>query len=109
MKTLIGLLGGLGVVLSLSLAFANPALLPKHPGYPASGNANDIGQTNAGGEKAELQAAETGGRHTMQQLHPETGRDAIINEQGAGRLPRHPGYYDYKIEPPVKEGTRMTK
>ena len=109
MKTLIGLLGAVGVVLSLSLAFANPALLPKHPGYPASGNANDIGQTNAGGEKAGLQSAEANSKHTAQSLHPETGRDAIINENGAGRLPRHPGYYDYKIEPPVKEATRMSK
>jgi len=40
-----------------TLALANPALLPKHPGYPASGNANDQGQTNATGEKALSAAA----------------------------------------------------
>lgn len=109
MKTIIGLFAGVGMVLSLSLAFANPALLPKHPGYPASGNANDQGQTNAGGENARVTSAETYGKHTQQELRPETGRDAIINENGAGRLPKHPGYYDYKIEPPVKEATRMSK
>ena len=109
MKTLIALFVGVGMALSLSMAFANPALLPKHPGYPASGNANDQGQTNLGGDKAMLQGAETYGRHAQQELRPETGRDAIINENGAGRLPKHPGYYDYKIEPPVKEATRMPK
>lgn len=109
MKTLIALFLGLGMALSLSVAWANPALLPKHPGYPASGNANDQGQTNAAGSKAVLQGAEIYGHHTQQELRPETGRDAIINESGAGRLPRHPGYYDYKIEPPVKEATRMPK
>ncbi|HZS10780.1 MAG TPA: hypothetical protein VFA38_00930 [Nitrospirales bacterium] len=108
MKTLIALFVGVGMALSLSMALANPALLPKHPGYPASGNANDQGQTNMGGDKAMLQSAEYG-RHTEQELRPETGRDAIINENGAGRLPKHPGYYDYKIEPPVKEATRMPK
>jgi hypothetical protein len=107
MKTFIALLIGVGM--TVSIAWANPALLPKHPGYPASGNANDQGQTNAGGNNATLQSAETYGRHTQQELRPETGRDAIINENGAGRLPRHPGYYDYKIEPPVKEATRMPK
>jgi len=38
----------------------------------------------------------------------ETGRDAIVNENGAGRVPRHPGYYDYKIEPPVSSATKIT-
>jgi hypothetical protein len=109
MKTLISTVTGLGVALSFSLALGNPALLPKHPGYPASGNANDTGQTNLVGEKAALEGASRDSQHTLQQLKPESGREAIINELGAGRLPKHPGYYDYKLEPPVKEGTRMSK
>ena len=68
MKTFIGTLAGVGVVLSVTLALANPALLPKHPGYPASGYANDAGQTNMGGEKASLEGAKADSRHTAQDL-----------------------------------------
>ncbi len=116
MKTLLGTIAGLGVAFSVSLAFANPALLPKHPGYPG-GQAvspvtgqpltSDTGQTNMGGEKALLESSRFGSQSAMQELKPETGRDAIINEQGAGRVPRHPGYYDYKIEPPVSSATKV--
>ena len=36
---------GLVLVGAASLAFANPAMLPKHPGYPSGGEyANDTGQ-----------------------------------------------------------------
>lgn len=117
MKTLLAAAVGIGLTVSASLVFANPALLPKHPGYPGSAaqspvngqsTSNDPGQTNLGGEKAKLESAETYGKHTMQALKPETGRDAIINENGAGRVPKHPGYYDYKIEPPVNSATKIT-
>ncbi|WP_447977902.1 hypothetical protein [Candidatus Nitrospira bockiana] len=117
MKTLLSMAAGVGVVFSLSLVFANPALLPKHPGYPGANaqspvngqsTSNDPGQTNLGGEKALVEAAEKSGRHTVQSLKPETGRDAIVNENGAGRVPKHPGYYDYKIEPPVNSATKIT-
>ena len=55
-----------GVLFALSMASANPALLPKHEGYPMKNSgspvngqatANDPGQTNASGDKAELKAA----------------------------------------------------
>jgi hypothetical protein len=116
MKTLLSTAVGVGLIVSASLVFANPALLPKHPGYPGAtaqspvngqSTSNDPGQTNLGGEKAMLQSAEYG-KHTMQSLKPETGRDAIVNENGAGRVPKHPGYYDYKIEPPVTSATKIT-
>ena len=116
MKTLLSTAVGVGLIVSASLVFANPALLPKHPGYPGAtahspvngqSTSNDPGQTNLGGEKAMLQSAEYG-QHTVQTLKPETGRDAIVNENGAGRVPKHPGYYDYKIEPPVTSATKIT-
>jgi hypothetical protein len=116
MKTLLGTVAGLGVAFSVSLALANPSLLPKHPGYPGGqavspvtgqSLANDSGQTNMGGEKARLESAARNSTHTMQELKSETDRDAIINEQGAGRVPKHPGYYDYKIEPPVNSATKV--
>jgi hypothetical protein len=117
MKTLLSTAVGVGLIVSASLVFANPALLPKHPGYPGAtaqspvngqSTSNDPGQTSLGGENAMLQSAETYGKHTMQSLKPETGRDAIVNENGAGRVPKHPGYYDYKIEPPVTSATKIT-
>ena len=49
------------VLLSISLDLANPALLPKHPGYPigkavdpvcGQSLVNDPGQTNATGENS---------------------------------------------------------
>ncbi|MER3423546.1 MAG: hypothetical protein C4293_10245 [Nitrospiraceae bacterium] len=116
MKTLMGSVAGLGIVLSLSLAFANPALLPKHPGYPG-GNAvspvtgqplaNDAGQTNASGEKALLQSAETTGTHAVQNLQDHNNM-RVVEKQGAGRLPKVQGP-QITIEPPVKEATRMPK
>jgi len=116
MKTLLGTVVGFGVVTTLSIALANPALLPKHPGYPGGSAvspvtgqplSNDAGQTNMGGEKAMLESSMVGSKSAMQELKPETGRDAIINQEGAGRLPKHPGYYDYKIEPPVNSATKI--
>lgn len=116
MKTLVGAAIGIGLIVSASLVLANPALLPKHPGYPGAtaqspvngqSTSNDPGQTSLGGEQAMLQSAEYG-KHSTQTLKPETGRDAIVNENGAGRVPKHPGYYDYKIEPPVTSGTKIT-
>ena len=54
-----------------------------------------------------LESSMVGSKSAMQELKPETGRDAIINQEGAGRLPKHPGYYDYKIEPPVNSATKI--
>jgi hypothetical protein len=117
MKTLFSTAVGVGLIVSASLVLANPALLPKHPGYPGAtaqspvngqSTSNDPGQTNLGGDKAMAESAETYGKHSMQSLKPDTGRDAIVNENGAGRVPRHPGYYDYKLEPPVNSATKIT-
>jgi len=115
MKPVIGTVAAvLGVMFSISLVLANPALLPKHPGYPAkaavspvSGQplANDPGQTNAGGDSASLQAAGADDRHVTQNLH-DTNNERITKKEGAGRLPTVQGP-QIKIEPPVKEATRM--
>ena len=101
---------------SLSLALANPAMLPKHPGYPA-GNAvspvtgqplaNDPGQPNAFGEKAVLEAASAEDAHVSQTLiYPNNER--LMKKEGAGQLPKVQGP-QIKIEPPVKESNRMPK
>ncbi|MBI4402173.1 MAG: hypothetical protein HY581_11145 [Nitrospirae bacterium] len=101
---------------TLSLALANPAMLPKHPGYPAgqavspvTGQplANDPGQTNASGEKAALEGAAAEDAHVSQNLMDENNQ-RLLKSQGAGQLPKVQGP-DIKIEPPVKEATRMPK
>jgi hypothetical protein len=66
MKTFMVIVAGIFVVaLSASLALANPALLPKHEGYPMKNDgspvngqatANDPGQASLNGEKAALEA-----------------------------------------------------
>lgn len=99
---------------SLSLASANPALLPKHPGYPG-GNAtspvtgqplaNDPGQTNASGESALQEAATADDAHVAQHLS-DANNQRILRKEGAGQLPKVQGP-NITIEPPVKEATRM--
>lgn len=105
MKTVISTVAAvIGVMFSLSLALANPALLPKHPGYPASGNANDQGQHNAGGEKA-LEQSASAEKHVEQHLK-DANNDRIAEKQGAGRLPKVQGP-QIKIEPPVTSATKI--
>ncbi len=117
MRTLlysISVLGSIGFC--FSVAMANPAMLPKHPGYPAANDvspvtgqalANDPGSTNATGEKAALEAAASEDVHSMQKLFDENNQ-RILKPMGAGLLPHVDGP-DIKIEPPVKEGTRMSR
>ncbi len=106
MKTVISMAAGLfAVAFVASFALANPAMLPKHPGYPASGNANDIGQTNMGGEKALQQAAAAEDKHTVQNL-TDSNNQRLVEKQGAGQLPKVQGP-QIRIEPPVKEATKM--
>jgi hypothetical protein len=116
MKIFIGIVGvGTIVLFSAAIASANPALLPKHPGYPAgkavspvNGQplANDPGQTNLGGEKALNQSVSATDNHTQQKLNDESYNQRIKEREGAGRLPKVQGP-QIRIEPPVKEATRM--
>lgn len=97
-----------------SLGFGNPALLPKHPGYPmgkavdpvtGQSLANDPGQPNAVGEKAILEAATAEDAHVRQNLN-DPNNQRIVQSAGAGQLPKVQGP-NIMIEPPVKEATRM--
>jgi hypothetical protein len=102
-------------LLSFSLVFANPAMLPKHPGYPMSKAvdpvkgqplANDPGQTNATGESALTNAAAFDDSHSQQQLSINQNDQRVLEKPGAGLLPKVQGP-NIKIEPPVKEGTKV--
>lgn len=96
-----------------TVAWANPAMLPKHEGYPmgkatdpVTGKAlsHDPGQRNATGERALQQSAMAEDAHTRQQLSNQND-ERILEKPGAGVLPKvqRP---DIKIEPPVKEATK---
>jgi hypothetical protein len=100
--------GALAIGFSATLALANPAMLPKHPGYPAEGEfANDPGQGNQTGEIALRESAASEDQHSVQNLK-DPSNERLIESQGAGRLPKVEGP-EIKIEPPVQEGTRMPK
>jgi hypothetical protein len=83
---------------ALSMAFANPGMLPKHPGYPAAGKspvtgqatANDPGQANAGGAKGLLSSQEFGTKAAMNEVS-DPNRARIKKSAGAGRLPEVEG------------------
>jgi hypothetical protein len=116
MKTSIMLLSAaVFVLLTISLVLANPATLPKHPGYPmgkavdpVKGQplANDPGQTNATGEKSLVEAAAFDDAHVKQSLSINRNDQRLLEKPGAGLLPKVQGP-NIKIEPPVKEGTKV--
>ena len=97
---------GLVLVGSASLAAADPAMLPKDPGYPSSGEyANDTGQKNLTVEQSLSSAAASEDAHTGQKLvDPYNAR--LLQSQGTDPLPTVQGP-QIKIEPPVTEPTRM--
>lgn len=116
MKLLFGTLATVsGVLFAVSMASANPALLPKHEGYPMKNSgspvngqptANDPGQTNAGGDKAALKAAGFDDNHVQQNLK-KVDNDRITASEGAGQLPKVQGP-QIKIAPPVTSATKIS-
>ena len=116
MKLVIGTIATVsGVLFALSMASANPSLLPTHEGYPMKNSgspvtgqptANDPGQTNASGEKAELKAAAFDDNHVQQNLM-KTDNERITKGQGANQLPTVQGP-QIKITPPVTSATKIT-
>jgi hypothetical protein len=116
MKTVVGPVAALGIVgWVVSGALANPALLPKHEGYPAkpatspvTGQplAYDPGQTNLGGEQALVKSVDATDNHVEQNL-VDTNNARIAEKQGAGRLPKVQGP-QIKIEPPVSSATKVS-
>lgn len=90
MKTSLILLTILALlVLTSAPAAANPATLPKHPGYPmgkavdpikGQSLANDPGQGNATGNKALMEAAAFDDSHVMQGL-PFTSSEQEVRDK----------------------------
>jgi hypothetical protein len=103
------------VGLVVSLALANPGMLPKHPGYPTGKSvdpvkgqplANDPGQTNASGERALVGSAVFDDLRSSQHLSINQNDQRLLEKPGAGILPKVQGP-NIKIEPPVKEATKI--
>lgn len=85
------------VVLTSAPASANPATLPKHPGYPmgkavdpvtGQSLANDPGQSNATGNKALTEAAAFDDTHVMQSLSSNPNEQELREKSGAGAPPK---------------------
>lgn len=104
------------VSLTVSLTFANPTMLPKHPGYPmgkavdpvtGQSLANDPGQANAGGREALNNAALVDDSRSKQDLLFNQNDERLLEKPGAGLLPKVEGS-NITIEPPVKEGTKVS-
>lgn len=89
-----------------ALAMANPAMLPKHPGYPSSGEfANDTGQPNLTYKQSIQEAAKSGDTYMAPSLiEPNNAR--LLEHHDVDRLPIVEGATS-KIESPMKEGSRM--
>lgn len=114
MKLVLGTIATLsGVLFVLSMASANPALLPKHEGYPMKNSgspvtgqptANDPGQSDARGEATLLKSADSI-KNTQQNLS-KTDNDRIVESAGAGRLPKVQGP-QIQIAPPVTSATKI--
>jgi hypothetical protein len=115
MKFVIGTVATLaGVLFVCSMASANPALLPKHEGYPMKNDgspvngqptANDPGQKDARGESTLLKSADA--IKLGEQKLVKTDNARITEGQGAGRLPNVQGP-QIKIDPPVTSATKIT-
>jgi hypothetical protein len=85
------------LVLTTAPATANPATLPKHPGYPMGKSidpvtgqslANDPGQYNATGDKALMEAAASEDTHVMQSLAANPNEEEIRNQVSPTASPK---------------------
>jgi len=102
-----------GVLFALSLASANPSLLPKHEGYPMKNSgspvtgqptANDPGQPDAHGTSSLLKSADS--INAKQDLM-KNDNARITSGQGANQLPTVQGP-QIKIAPPVTSATKIS-
>ncbi len=115
MKLFIGLASAtVALLFAAAVVFANPATLPKHPGYPigdpkspvtGESLANDTNQENVFGEQANVTAATAADSHVYNKV-TDANNQRLKSSRGAGQLPEVDGP-EFFSEPPVKEATRM--
>lgn len=101
------------IALTGSVAFANPGMLPSHPGYPAKGKSpvtgqrtvNDAGQGNATGAATLNKSASSHNSASMNKVS-DPNRARITKSAGAGRLPQVEGPLNkVKINPAGAKST----
>jgi len=105
-------MAGLVFVGITGLALANPAMLPKHPGYPSGGEfANDPGQPNLTNNQSLLEAAKSGDTNmtatVMDQNKVEQSNGRISEPRGGSQSPVVGP--NANTEPSVKGTERKTK
>jgi len=84
------------------LAMANPAMLPKHPGYPSRGEfANDTGRNNLTYSQSIGEAAKSGDT-TLGTMPIDPKNIEMLEPQGVEPLKG-------ALEPLMKEGIRIPK
>lgn len=84
------------------LAMANPSMLPKHPGYPSSGEfANDTGRNNLTYSQSIGEAAKSGDT-TMGRMPIDPKNIEMLEPQVVDSLKG-------ALEPSVKDGIRIPK
>jgi hypothetical protein len=115
MKLILGTVATVsGVLFALSMASANPSLLPKHEGYPMKNSgspvtgqptANDPGQSDARGEDTLMKSADS--VKSAQQSLMKSDNERITKGLGANQLPTVQGP-QVKIAPPVTSATKIT-
>ena len=101
-----------GTAFMASVAFANPAMLPKHPGYPAAATkspvdgtrtANDPGQGHANAVENAAASANASSVNSTS----DANRARITGGNGAGRLPNVDGPLNrVKINPAGATSTK---
>lgn len=97
---------GLACIGMTVLALANPAMLPKHPGYPSSGEfANDTGQPNLTYKQSILEASKSGDTNTAPTFI-DSNNVRMLEYQDGGRLPIVEGTTN-KSELPAKDTSRV--
>lgn len=106
MKRSTMIMTGLVFVGMSTLALANPALLPEHPGYPSHGAfANDTGQQNLTYAQSMQDAARSGDATIVQNLE-DLSNVSLRKSQGAGLLSLVQGV-PLTIASPVRVDTRL--
>jgi hypothetical protein len=94
----------LGFVFLTSSAFANPAMMKKHPGYP-----DETGKAStAVGEAAILKSAEDAPKVLKEQLKSDENERTGNVFTDDSRQNKHPGYPDRGVtENMIKEGSKV--
>jgi hypothetical protein len=87
-----------------SSAFANPAMMKKHPGYP-----DETGKAStAVGEAASLKSAEDAPKVLKEQLKSDENERTGNVFSNDSRQNKHPGYPDRGVtENMIKEGSKV--